>query len=1244
MRTLTTGFRSQLRVRSGDYWVGGDVTIGQETEITKQGGNAEPVRIFVDGDVELGYQMVTSGFSTGQLLIYATGEIRVRQQANVTAFLYSESRVVTIYQAIINGALSGADIELAQETVINYPAEIVEALDYAPLCDPSGESPAALVADWRMDEANWNGTAGEVVDSSGNGNNATAMNGANTTDTDPARAGNPGTCGYGEFDGVDDYLSVPGLSDTLNSSASMAFWIKTTQTGSTDAWASPAVAGIEENGGTDDIFWGWLNPQGRIGLTVGNDNSTLSNTQVSTGNWVHVALTRNHDSGAYQIFINGSLDADGTADAGVIGNAFSSIGRIENTNAGVAPNYLDAELDEVRVYEGVLSAEQVQGIYQATHPCRQDICPTGTPSPGLFGEYYDNRTLSGEPAATRADGPIQLDWDYNEGPAVLGGRDNNFSIQWTGKLYVDVSGTYEFATRSDDGVRLYLDGERIIDAWNDHAVRRDSSQALRPGGISLEEGQVYDLRLDFYENAGRAEIELLWSRTGGGSNMSERPIPAGDVNGTAAGLYHCPGNAVAYYTLEHSNTGVTCEALPVLVTARDAAGNAIEPSAGTVIDLVADASPDGGDTRWFEGASYEFSGGESSVLKYLNQPSPAAVDLAVGDGNATGNSGPVRFADTGLLFYGDRTGSPISDQVAGETDPDPVIRAVRARYDDEEAETEACVARIQNEAPDVLLAFECLNPGTCIAGQTLLLGADEQSVQANNVGADPVFTPVALTFDDEGYANIPLNYSDVGEIRLRAQIELPEQGEQPDVTLTGASNEFVVKPHTLVVNRVESQSGGANPGSTGGGSGFVASGEAFSVSVESRNATGALTPNFGNESPTQSVRVELEELRYPSGGSLGALGNPGSFVRDDDGVALNDSLSWDNVGTITVAPRLAGDDYLGAGDLVVITESDPIGRFYPYDYALSGSDIADACGNFSYQHQAGIELSYTLDARNLTGAVVSNYDDTDLAYVGAAQPRYVAEDSDDGNGSALSGRIQVVNDVTWDNGVLTVNDPNAAFLRASDTQPDGPWELLQWGVTLEDSLDGRALSGLDMNANTSGDCVVEGNCSAVALGGSVNLRFGRLRLEDAFGPEVIDLPVPFYTEYWNGSGFVRHVDDSCTRVPREAITYEPTGTLVDDGNRTVPIGGGDTTGRYDNLDSVGVNFSDSDAIHYFTRPGEGNTGSFDIEIDLTNRPWLRFDWNQDGDHLNDVSMPPANIGFGSYRGHDRIIYWREILE
>ncbi|EIK44630.1 MSHA biogenesis protein MshQ [Cellvibrio sp. BR] len=81
-------------------------------------------------------------------------------------------------------------------------------------------------------------------------------------------------------------------------------------------------------------------------------------------------------------------------------------------------------------------------------------------------------------------------------------------------------------------------------------------------------------------------------------------------------------------------------------------------------------------------------------------------------------------------------------------------------------------------------------------------------------------------------------------------------------------------------------------------------------------------------------------------------------------------------------------------------------------------------------------------------------------------------------------------------------------------------------------------------------------------------------------------------------------------------------------------------GNYDSSTATEINFTSGNANHFFSAPGVGVTGSFDVKVDLTSYPWLRFDWNQDGDY-SDTTIPDAEFGFGSYRGHDRIIYWRE---
>jgi len=228
---------------------------------------------------------------------------------------------------------------------------------------------ANLLAEYRMDESSWNGTTNEVADHSGNGRDGTASNGAQTAGTNPAIAGDPGTCRYGMFDGADDYVQVGNLSAILNGTASLGFWIRTTQTGNDTAWQAPGVTGVEESGGADDIFWGWIDAGGHIGISVGNDYATdqRSATAINDGAWHYVVLTRNAGTGDTRVYVDGNLERSGTTGTGTIGNAYSSIGRIEDT--GGSPEYFAGQLDEVRVYDAVLSQSDVQSMYNATHAC-----------------------------------------------------------------------------------------------------------------------------------------------------------------------------------------------------------------------------------------------------------------------------------------------------------------------------------------------------------------------------------------------------------------------------------------------------------------------------------------------------------------------------------------------------------------------------------------------------------------------------------------------------------------------------------------------------------------------------------------------------------------------------------------------------------------------------------------------------------------------------------------------------------
>ncbi|MCW8859463.1 MAG: LamG domain-containing protein, partial [Deltaproteobacteria bacterium] len=87
---------------------------------------------------------------------------------------------------------------------------------------------ASAEVNYQFDETFWTGASGEVSDSSGNNYAATANNGATTAAVSPAIPGNPGTCYYGVFDGVDDYVALPSIYPDLTTDYTITAWIRTT--------------------------------------------------------------------------------------------------------------------------------------------------------------------------------------------------------------------------------------------------------------------------------------------------------------------------------------------------------------------------------------------------------------------------------------------------------------------------------------------------------------------------------------------------------------------------------------------------------------------------------------------------------------------------------------------------------------------------------------------------------------------------------------------------------------------------------------------------------------------------------------------------------------------------------------------------------------------------------------------------------------------------------------------------------
>jgi RNase P/RNase MRP subunit p29 len=121
--------------------------------------------------------------------------------------------------------------------------------------------------------------------------------------------------------------------------------------------------------------------------------------------------------------------------------------------------------------------------------------------PGTFtGEYFSNQTLTGTPAVTRQDSSIAFNW--GEGSPHASIPVDHFSVRWS-RTTSFLSGTYAFTVRADDGVRLKIDGQVVLDKWI------DQSPTTYVVSVPLTAGN-HSIILEYYENGGGAVANLSW--------------------------------------------------------------------------------------------------------------------------------------------------------------------------------------------------------------------------------------------------------------------------------------------------------------------------------------------------------------------------------------------------------------------------------------------------------------------------------------------------------------------------------------------------------------------------------------------------------------------------------------------------------------------------------------------------------------------------------------------------------------
>jgi MSHA biogenesis protein MshQ len=697
------------------------------------------------------------------------------------------------------------------------------------------------------------------------------------------------------------------------------------------------------------------------------------------------------------------------------------------------------------------------------------------------------------------------------------------------------------------------------------------------------------------------------------------------------------GAQIDHFEFDHTGQGLTCNAETVTIRACANASCSQLFTAPLSAILLPDSAADG---VWVGGNQVSFSGGTAQLQLRRNTPgvvtlgvkgsNPTTKPLSktlcrIGNGGLSENNCSLTFADSGFVF-------DVPDKRANR--PEQVLVKAVKKSD----VTQQCVPSFQSQTKTLNFWSSYQTPSAPISPKAVTIN----NTAIGTSSASP--TAVNLLFDSNGQASISVNYPDAGKLQLDAKYT--GTGDEQGLVMAG-SDQFVSVPAGLCVKPVDANASCSSANMTCNV--YRKAGQTFGMTVQAMAwekdgdpdfCSGNLpTPNFSDAQMKLASKVVAPSIA--NGGLDGALGVASyshSAQANNLNTLTNQTIS--EVGVFQIAAQ-ASPNYLGTASSlnIPIGYSANIGRFVPDRFLVSNVSVIPACGGFSYMDQL-FPMSMELSALNIAGDITKNY----FPPFSLATAKLVGENNN--NGVDLQSRLSAlpIKADSWNQGVATVDASyQANFSRvtpnvATNLYQDGPFELLDIGVQLMDN-DPRPnglysyVASPDMDAASTGTCT---NCNAKKIS-TQTLRHGRVVMDNTYGPETEILRMPTRAEYWNGSSWALNTADNCTtavyalgsQVDHSALGYNFDPDLV--AGQSVVRSGGTATfqaGQFELLWQA------------VTTSGLPYRGQVTAPLDVPT--WLEWYWNWNGVSPTAVTEPRASAYFGRYRGHDKIIYWREV--